>query len=104
MNYYVSAILKVLQGEALNAHDKYSFDLPPIRSQQDWDDLLNRVWTEAETAAALIEQLPDSMLNETFTNEKYGNYFRNLHGLLEHTHYHLGQVALVKKMVSSEDN
>ena len=28
-NYYVSAVLKVLEGEQLNAKDKYSFELPP---------------------------------------------------------------------------
>jgi hypothetical protein len=32
INYYVNAILEVLQGKQLNAHDKYSFDLPPIQS------------------------------------------------------------------------
>jgi len=32
MNYYVSAVLKVLQGGPLDASDKYSFDLSPIQS------------------------------------------------------------------------
>ena len=35
-NFYVSAVLKVLQGEPLNAKDKNSFELPPILSQEDW--------------------------------------------------------------------
>src|SRR5438309_65870 len=30
INYYVSAVLKVLQGEPLKASDKYSFSLDPI--------------------------------------------------------------------------
>ena len=33
-----------------------------------------------------------------FFHEKYGNYYRNLHGVIEHAHYHLGQIALIKKM------
>jgi hypothetical protein len=33
-NYYISAVSKVLQGEPLNAHDKYSFDHPPILSRK----------------------------------------------------------------------
>ena len=40
INYYISEVLKVLQGEPLNAHDKYSFDLPTIHSQEDWGKLL----------------------------------------------------------------
>ena len=99
MNYYVSAVLKVLQGEPLNAHDKYSFDHPPIRSQEDWEKLLDKTWSDAENFANLIEQLPGSKLGETFSDEKYGNYYRNLHGIIEHIHYHLGQIVLVKKIL-----
>ena len=99
INYYVSAILKVLHGEQLNAHDKYSFDLSPIQSGEDWEKLLNKTWKDAEDFASLVEQLPESKLSETFAQEKYGNYYRNLHGVIEHTHYHLGQIVLIKKLV-----
>ena len=51
INYYVSAVTKVLQGEPLTAHDKYSFDLPPIQSQEDWEKLLNKTWSDAENFA-----------------------------------------------------
>ena len=98
-NYFVSAVLKVLQGGQLDAHDKYSFDCPPIQSAEDWEALVNKTWTEAENFAKLIEQLPDSKLEETFINEKYGNYYRNLHGITEHMHYHLGQIVLIKKIL-----
>ena len=99
INYYVSVVLKVLQGEKLNASDKFAFDLAPINSQEDWEILLDKTWKEAELFANLIEQLPESKLNEIFVDEKYGNYYRNLHGIIEHTHYHLGQIVLIKKLV-----
>lgn len=99
INYYVDAILKVLQGEPLTAKDKYSFDLPPIKSKDDWESLLNKVWTDAEALANEIEQLPESKLSEIFVDEKYGTYHRNLFGVIEHTHYHLGQIVLIKKLV-----
>ncbi|MDB5205357.1 MAG: hypothetical protein JWR72_432 [Flavisolibacter sp.] len=101
-NYYVSAVLKVLQGEPLNAKDIYSFNHPPIQSAEDWQDLLNKTWTDAEAFAALVEQLPESKLGETFTDEKYGNYYRNIHGIIEHTHYHLGQIVLIKKLLTGK--
>jgi len=99
INYYVSAVTKVLQGEPLTAHDKYSFDLPPILNQEDWENLLNKIWGDAENFALLIEQLPESKLADTFSDEKYGSYYRNLHGIIEHTHYHLGQIMLIKKIL-----
>jgi len=99
INYYVSAVLKVLQGAPLDAKDKYSFDHPSILSQEDWEKLLNKTWTDAENLASLIEQLPESKLWEAFSDEKYGNYYRNFHGIIEHTHYHLGQIVLIKKIL-----
>ncbi len=99
IHYYVGLLLKVLQGGPLDGHDKFSFDLPPIRSQEDWDQLLNQTWTDAEALTALIEQLPEAQLWEVFSQEKYGNYYRNILGVTEHTHYHLGQIAVIKKMI-----
>ena len=99
INYYVSAVTKVLQGELLTAHDKYSFDLPPIQNQEDWEKLLEKTWSDAENFIKLIEQLPESKLGETFSDEKYGTYYRNIHGIIEHTHYHLGQIVLIKKIL-----
>jgi hypothetical protein len=103
INYYVSAVLQVLQGESLDASDKYSFDLAPLQSHEDWEKLLNKTWSDAENFANLVEQLPESKLWETFANEKYGNYYRNIHGVIEHCHYHLGQIVLIKKMLLQED-
>ena len=102
-NYYVSAVLKVLQGEQLNAKDEFSFAHPPIASQEDWEQFLEKVWADAEQFAGLVEKLPDEKLDETFTDEKYGNYHRNLHGIIEHTHYHLGQIAIIKKILQQEN-
>jgi hypothetical protein len=100
MNYYVSALIKVLRSEKLDASDKYSFDYPPISSEEDWEELLNKTWTDADTFAGLIENMPESKLWEDFWGDKYGNYYRNIHGVIEHTHYHLGQIVLIKKMLS----
>jgi hypothetical protein len=99
MNYYVSAVLKVFQGEPLNASNKYSFDLPPVQSQEEWKKLLGKTWSDAEIFANLVEQLPESKLSEDFSDNKYGNYYRNIHGIIEHCHYHLGQIVLIKKIL-----
>lgn len=100
MTYYVAAVTEVLEGEPLNASDKLSFNHPPITSQQEWDDFLASKWAEAEHFAYLIEKLPENILGENFFDSKYGIYYRNLHGLIEHTHYHLGQIVLIKKIIA----
>ena len=99
INYYIIAVTKVLQGEPLKASDKFSFDHPVVDSEQDWQNLLDKTSRDAETFAGLVEQLPDSKLSENFEDGKYGNYYRNIHGIIEHTHYHLGQIVLIKKLL-----
>ncbi|MBI5916658.1 MAG: DUF1572 domain-containing protein [Bacteroidetes bacterium] len=98
-NYYVGAVLKVLQGGPLDAHDKYSFDHPPIQSPEDWEKMLDKTWTDAENFASVVEQMPEHQLWEDFSDNKYGNYYRNIHGIIEHLHYHLGQIVLIKKIL-----
>jgi hypothetical protein len=99
MNYYVCAVSDVLQGQPLQASDKYSFDHPPILSREDWQKLLDKTWMDAEQFASLIEQLPESRLGEDFSDNKYGTGFRNIQGVIEHIHYHLGQIVLIKKLL-----
>jgi hypothetical protein len=99
MNYYVSAVLKVLQGQPLVASDKFSFDLPAIQSEADWESLLHKTWVDAENFASLVEQLPENRYSEIFVDDQYGTYFRNMHGIIEHIHYHLGQIVVIKKLL-----
>lgn len=101
LNYYVVEVTKVLQGEPLTASDKFAFSHPPIQSQEDWEQQRDRIWDDAEAFAQLIEQLPDEKLVQDFADPKYGTYYRNLAGIIEHIHYHLGQIALLKKMVNN---
>lgn len=98
IHYYVAAVLKVIQGGPLDAHDKYSFDLPAIKSEDDWKRLLTKTLEDATSLADEIEKLDEAKLYENLADPKYGTRLRNFLGIIEHTHYHLGQISLVKKM------
>ena len=99
INYYVAGIIQVLEGGTLDIRDKYSFDRPPINSQADWEKLQTKIYSDAEKFANLVAQLSDEQLNEGFVEEQYGNYFRNILGMNEHSYYHLGQIVLLKKLI-----
>jgi len=98
LHYYVRALTGVLQGGPLDAKDAYSFAHPPISSAEEWEAFLAPIWEEAEQFAALVEQFPEERLDENFLDGKYGSWYRNLTGIIEHCHYHLGQIAVLKKM------
>ena len=100
VDYYIDVTLKVLQGFPLDAHDKFSFDCPEIKSEEDWLKLKKKLFSDAEAYALTIEQLPESKFTEVFCMEKYGNYFRNINGLIEHSYYHLGQIVIIKKIIA----
>jgi len=100
IHYYIAGIVNVLEGGKLEIKDQFSFDLPSIESVEQWETLLNKLWTDSEKFASLIEQIPDSKLDEVFVDEKYGTYRRNIDGMIEHAYYHLGQITLIKKMLA----
>ena len=102
VNYYVDGIGRVLAGGPLDIRDKYSFDLPEINSEADWQQLLEKMWRDAERFADLVEAMPDERLMEGFVDEKYGNYHRNIHAMIEHSYYHLGQIVILKKLVVAQ--
>ncbi len=102
-NYFVDAVLKVLEGGPLEANDSFSFTHPPITNEADWQRLLEKLWSDAEHFATLVEQLPDDRLHTDMADPKYGTWYRNLHGIIEHTHYHLGQIVVLKKLLRSAD-
>lgn len=99
INYYVSVVLNVLEGNSLDGNDNLSFDIQPITCEEDWNNLVTKTMAQAEQLASKIESLEEIKLFDIFEDPKYGNYFRNLFGIIEHTHYHLGQISLIKKII-----
>lgn len=102
IHYYISGILNVLEGGALDIKDKFSFDFPPIKSQEEWDKVLNKLWQDAEKFANLTEQLTEEKLKEDFAGKNYGSYQRNIDAMIEHSYYHLGQIVLIRKLISGK--
>jgi hypothetical protein len=99
VHYYINGVKNVFEGGSLEIRDKYSFDFTEIKSQKDWKGFLIIFWKDAENLAELIEQLPDDKLNQSFVEDKYGTYQRNIDGIIEHSYYHLGQIVLIKKII-----
>jgi len=100
INYYVAGVLNVLEGGGLDIRDKYSFDLPPISSAEDWERLKNDLFSNAEKFASQVERMSEEKLEAGFVDEKYGTYRRNIEGMIEHSYYHLGQVSLLRKLLT----
>lgn len=99
IHYYLRGQMQVLKGGPLEINDRYAFDHPTLSTEAEWKAFLNTLWDEMEAYAQRVEQLPESLIHETFVDEKYGTYYRNIQGGIEHAHYHLGQIVLLKKLI-----
>lgn len=99
VNYYLAGLLNVFKGGGLEIRDKYSFDLPPIKSESDWKNMVAEFLKNSEEFVRQVANMPDEKLDEPFVDEKYGTYLRNIEGIIEHSYYHLGQVSLIRKMI-----
>ncbi len=102
INYYLAGILNVFNGGKLEIRDAYSFDMPAITSEQDWIKLISEFLSNSEKFILKVEQMNKQTLNAVFVEEKYGTYQRNIEGVIEHSYYHLGQISLIKKIISED--
>ena len=62
--------------------------------------LVNDFLSNSEKFADKVEQLADNILDQPFADEKYGSYLRNIEGVIEHSYYHLGQISLLRKLIT----
>jgi len=104
INYYVAGVLQVFEGGNLDIRDKYSFNFPDIKSEEEWNGLLSDLLSNAEKFASHIELMSDEKLEDNFVDKRYGSYRRNIEGMIEHSYYHLGQISLIRKMILELDN
>ena len=100
INYYLVGLLNVLNGGKLEISDKHSFNFPAIKDEKDWSKLVNEFLSNSEKFSNKVEKMDDSMLDQLFVDEKYGSYLRNIEGVIEHCYYHLGQISLIRKMIT----
>jgi uncharacterized damage-inducible protein DinB len=103
INYYLDGILRAVDTGSLDIQDKYSFDMPPVASEEEWSKLVDAFLANAEKFVAFTEHLPSEKLNAPFFDEKYGTYQRNIEAVIEHSYYHLGQISLINKMLGTHN-
>lgn len=100
MNYYLNAVSNRVAGNPLTGKHEDSFKVPAIETEDAWQAMLSKTWQDAESFAALVENLSEAQLWENI-NERYGTVYRNIQGVIEHNHYHLGQIVVLKKLITT---
>lgn len=102
INYFVRGVADYFKNGKLEIRDKFSFSPPEINNDEEWLAYKENMYKDVQLLIDAILKLDDSILNDVFVDEKYGVYYRNLTGIIEHCHYHLGQIALLKKLIKQQ--
>ena len=97
MNFYLNYVHKHIQEIKYVFEHEDSFKVPAIHSESDWQTLLQKTWADAEAFAQTVEKLSVGDDFYQVIPPNHNSFYKNIHGVVEHNHYHLGQIVLLKK-------
>lgn len=101
VTFYNRVIQQRLEGIDPVIDAANGFDLPVLGSDEDWERLKADNLQSATALAEQIRKIPDEILQEPILKEVAGSssYYRQLQGVVEHAHYHLGQIVILKNLI-----
>jgi uncharacterized damage-inducible protein DinB len=91
-----SAVLKRIEGEYVEEPDEGDWPAVEDASESAWQAALATLEDKHMKLRAAVARLEDGRLNEPLAEGKPSAYF-TLHGVIQHTLYHAGQIALLKR-------
>lgn len=80
--------------------EKNGMDAPSLTNDTDWDDLKKDNIHSAEELATIIEGYDIGSLYNPIL-PAHSSAYKNFQGQVEHIHYHLGQMVIIKKYILS---
>jgi len=101
IGFYLNAVLNRLNGTPLQYTQEDTLTPPPVQSEEQWQELIDHCYAAAEALAQAAEKISNEKLEELNPGNQ-SSYYKNLHGVVEHTYYHLGQIILLKKLIRSK--
>jgi hypothetical protein len=102
VDVYLYGALDASHGVAMPKLYGTEADWPTLRdhSEAAWIAAKDRLFQNAEKLAGAIEQFDDAKLQAIVPGRPYDFYFL-FHGIVQHSLYHGGQIAMLKKALSS---
>ncbi len=76
-------------------NDANGFDAPQLLSERDWEELKKDNILSSQELAVAIKDFDEAILDEPIL-PKHSSAYSNFQGQVEHVHYHLGQIVMLK--------
>lgn len=99
LSFYNNIVMERLNGNNPAINEENGFDIA-VNDEEGWLLLKAACLVSFKKLAACVAALPDERLWEPVPSGN-DSFYKTLHGIAEHAHYHLGQIVLLKKIIRS---
>lgn len=101
LTFWNRVIVKRINGIAVAEPADNGYFVPELLDEADWQQLKADNLKSAHELAAAIRQFDVDALEQPILPE-HSTAYRNLQGSVEHVHYHLGQMVILKKLIRAQ--
>ena len=96
INTWQKTVCIRFDGEAYEPDERENWPVIEDYSPKKWEKTLEDLYQTYQTLRKKILELPEPKLEEPVPGQNY-DYYVLLHGIIQHTLYHAGQIAILKK-------
>jgi uncharacterized damage-inducible protein DinB len=101
LTFWNSVMLQRLQGTHMEIPPSNGFDNAALPDEQSWYILKQQCLQSARALAYAISNLEIERLQEPIL-PGYPTAYKSLQGSVEHVHYHLGQIVILKQLIKTK--
>lgn len=96
--YWNGVMMERAKGNNPSVPGSNGFDAGELKNEDDWNDLKEKAHQSFVQLADAVKNFPAEKLFETSPTGR-SSYYKNFQGMVEHAHYHLGQMVILKKLL-----
>lgn len=102
LKFYNDVVILRLQNDTRPVnYETNGFDVPVLSSGESWQQLKEDTFSSFIKLAEEVEAMPEGKLFE-LTPSGSATFYKTLHGVVEHAHYHMGQMMIIKKLIRNK--
>lgn len=101
LSFYNDAVMQRLSGNDPVIGESNGFDMAAIKNENEWIQLMERNMQSGQHLALAVREFPEEKIFQLIATGQ-ATHYKILHGIVEHAHYHLGQMVLLKKLIRAD--
>ncbi len=100
LTYWNRVMVQRINGIKVIVPVANGYNVPDLKTEQEWQQLKEDNILSAHELATAIKSFDEKRLPEPIL-PGYSSAYKNLQGSVEHIHYHLGQIVMLKHLVKA---